>query len=1212
MAKVNYTKEQQKVIDSRNRNLLVSAAAGSGKTAVLVERILQMIIQNEIQIDQLLVVTFTNAAASEMRERIGLALEKKIEEEPSNRFLHKQLILLPNANIMTIHAFCLKIIKNYYHTIQLDPSFRIGDETELNLLKNDIVKEVLETHYAHPKASFLHFVESFSTGKTDEIIDEVILSIDRFASSHPWPFRWLDEKVNALNFTTIEDVQNSIYYKMLLKETKDSLEVIEKKLQQVKDLCKVENGPAHYLEAVDGYIRQVDIIKEEFSKGYSAIKSSMDNFSSIRLSSKRKGFDPLLRDQAKSLLDSVKKEISLLRDTYFTQSIDQIQKDCEASYRAIQEAVELAKEFRDFFQKEKEDKNIIDFNDIEHFALKILVDDQGNPTDVAKEVRDSFHEILIDEYQDSNLVQETILCSISKEPLGTPNMFMVGDVKQSIYKFRLAKPEIFMEKYETYSELDSFYQLINLHKNFRSRKEVLGGINFIFSQVMSKELGNVTYDNKTALHLGATYDDSGESDYIPEVMIIDSKSNEDYSLTDRQIEARMIGNRIHQLLNTDFQVYDKQLGSFRKVQYKDIVILLRTTSGWVKEFSDELSKMGIPMYTDSATGYFDTLEISTIVNLLKIIDNPRQDLSLVSILRSPIVGLSAKDLVLIRKWHEGVEFYDALNNYYKGTTIKDELYEKVDRFICRLKEWREKSTYLSIDELIYLLYEETNYYYYVTLLPKGKQRKANLDIFVDRASTYEQTSYRGLFNFIRYIENMKKYEIDLGEASIFSENDNLVKIMSIHKSKGLEFPVVFVAGLGKQFNMMDLRQPLVCHQDLGFGADFVDYEKRYKFTTLPKSMIKQQIKKELLSEELRILYVALTRAKEKLILVGTINDIEKQARNWCASLYNDTKTVDHYTLHNQKSFIDWIMSALARHPDGSFIRELVEEPINVPICLSDEQSKFSFQLVQSDAIINETNHQVVEEETLLERFNEWEEQSLTSDFSNTLDWVYPYESLTTVNVTQSVSDIKRKKMLSELDDSSNYMINIRQTTPTFMLEEKQLTSAERGTAFHKVMYYLNFELIPSAINVEDFLVDLEKHKIITRSERKSIYKRAVIEFLKSPISQRMRLSERVKRETPFVLGIPVKELSDKPNMDVDEQVMIQGVIDVFFEEEDGLVLLDYKTDSIRKGQEHILVKRYKEQMYYYKRALEQITNQSVKEIILYSVSLAKGIKLLEF
>lgn len=1218
MGNVKFTQEQQKVIDTRHRNLLVSAAAGSGKTAVLVERIVQMVTDPEhpLDIDRLLVVTFTNAAAGEMRERIGDAFEKILDDHPHQKHLHRQLVLLSNANIMTIHAFCLKVIRNHFNVIGLDPSFRIGDENELRLLKNDVIKELLEEKYEEGDEAFLRFIESFAGAKSDESIEELILTTHRFATSNPWPKEWLIKHIENLNIQTEDQLAQTDYFKNLMYMTEEGLGEAECFLLRAKSIVYSENGPIHYQEALSQYLEGIIGVRAALSLGFESIQESFKAFEGIKLSQKRTGFDQELKEQAKRFIDLAKDEVMRLKVTYYGSSLQELISDIKGTYEVIKVLGALTLTFSDYYQKLKEEKNLIDFSDIEHFALNILVDQESDsghrPTEVAESFRDQFEEILMDEYQDSNLVQETILSAVSKDLLGTPNMFMVGDVKQSIYKFRLAKPELFMNKYASYSDHESLYQRINLHKNFRSRSQVIHLINFFFKQVMSKDMGDVTYDEIAALHLGAEYEEIEGSNHDTEVILIhEPLDEEEMELTQRQQEARVIAKRIHRMIHGDEEtlVFDRKKSSYRQVEYRDIVILLRTLSGWTDVMLEALSQFNIPAYSSTTTGYFETIEIRTMMNMLQLIDNPRQDIPLVAVLRSPIVGLKGEELVFIRKAFEQGEMYDALIQFIENSFSEDPLAIKLRGFLEDLKHFRTISQYMPMDELIREIFDRTHYNHYCALMPNGLQRKANLELFIDKAVAYEKSSYRGVFNFIRYVDYIKKFDIDTGEATIFSESDNLVKIMSIHKSKGLEFPVVFVAALGKMFNKQDLRRAIVFHQDLGMGSDYVNVEERYLVSTLPKNMIKEKLTRELLSEELRILYVALTRAKEKLILVGSVKEIENKITKWSESLFSAEETVSPYLLKNSNCYLDWLMTAFIRHPDGKVLREFIGCESNIPVAFTDEKSHLKIIMCTADPInVGAVDEVQAREEKILEILEQWQQEPIDEEHEihQKLNWHYDYNALLHSKVQMSVSDIKR--MHRNEEETTTY--DLPEIKPKFMGAVEGLTPAEKGTAFHKVMRYLDLSLEATDFGVNLFLKQLRDKKILTELEKDAISVPMLTHFLESPLCKRMLAAYKsLQRETPFVVGIKAYEMYEDLDQSVEDIVMVQGVIDVFFEEEGEIVLVDYKTDFIHQGEEAVLLKRYKEQMAYYKRAIEQITGKKVSQIMLYAFYISKAIEM---
>ncbi len=1196
---ISFTQEQLQVIESRNRNLLVSAAAGSGKTAVLVERIIRMIIdaQNPINIDELLIVTFTNAAATEMRERISEAILKKLEEKPDRKELHKQLVLIANANIMTIHSFCLKVIRNHYDLINLDPSFRIGDENELYIIKKNVIEELLEEWYENNRTDFIEFTEQYIKGNTDEQIEELIINLHKFSMSNPWPQAWISEKTEALNFEDVEKLKQSIFFSELKKNSLEKLQFSKDLILEARFISFMDNGPEHYQDAIAIYMEGINNLQQAIEEDYEKAQKAFDSFDIPKLASKSKGFDKDLRDEAKELIDSAKKIILELKDKEYNFTMQQIQEDIKETYYSLTVLKELVIDFSNRFSKAKEERNIIDFNDVEHLALKLLIEKTSEnefvPTEIAKRYQDQFQEVLIDEYQDSNLVQETILNSVSRINLGTPNVFMVGDVKQSIYKFRLAKPELFMEKYEEYSNDESLYQKINLHHNFRSRKQIIEAINIVFEKIMSKNLGDVLYNEEASLNYKAGYEPLENSMYNPELILIEQEESEEedsdekpelqeISLSKQEAEAKAVAQRIYDMVNDkELEIFDKEIGERRPVRYKDIVVLLRSTIGWTDNILKELKKKDIPCYSNSSRGYFDTLEIKTLLHILRIIDNPRQDIPFVTVLRSPIIALKGKELAKIRKAYNG-DMIDAAKAYIEGSLLEDELAVKLELFLEQLEKLRTASKYLAMDQLIYKIFEVTNYDYYVALMKNGAQRTANLEMFIDKAVAFENTSYSGIFNFIRYMDGIKKFEMDMGEASIYSEKDDLVRIMTIHKSKGLEFPVVFVSGLGKKFDFRDAKKSIVFHQDLGIASDYVNAKDRYQITTLPKKIINNKIKKETLSEELRVLYVAMTRAKEKLIMTGTIKNLENKEKFWEKALI-DTNSVKPIYLDNCENMLDWIMGAVYNQSGYFDIHRILDIHSRVG---EDELEK------QKD---------------VLSIISEWKSDELDSNIAKKLNWSYTFDKMTRIRAQLSVSEIKNSHSKKKI----NIMpMKLKEGFRPVEEEYRKLSAAEKGTAFHKVMQHLDFFM--STEGIEEYLQKLNKQGKISDVEYKEINRSLIENFLKSELCDAMKKQvSTLRKEVPFIIGIDAKEMysEEAVNSDTEDIVMIQGVVDAFYEEAGQLVLVDYKTDSIMEGEESILVDRYFEQMRYYKLALEKILDKKVEKVLLYSAVTAKTVSL---
>ena len=1229
MGETKWTEEQQKAIETRKCNLLIAAAAGSGKTAVLVERIIRIITNEEspVDIDRLLVVTFTSAAASEMRERIASAITKALEKSPNSRNLQKQLTLLSRANITTMHSFCLDVIKNNFHIIDLDPAFRILDETEGMLLRSEVLEELFEDKYENDDKEFLDLVEAYSDSKSDDKLKDIVLDLYKFSMSGPWPQRWLRDKSEEFNISTIEELDKSSWMKVFIENLVIELQGLISMEEKALELCGETSGLEPYIDTFRDDITMLQMIYEHLGTGVENIYNRLSSASFSKLKTVRKAnvSDENVQSRVKAIRDDVKKKINKLRDEIFSMTPDEMLHSVKASYPYMKTLSNLVIEFQDKFSNAKKERGALDFNDLEHLCLKILTSENSGVADNFKEY---FDEVLVDEYQDSNAVQEAIIDLVSRKYSDNPNVFMVGDVKQSIYRFRQAKPELFLEKYNTYSKEQGKNIKIQLYKNFRSRDEVIKGVNYIFKEIMSRVVGELEYTDEEALNLGASYREAEEDSYVVggkiELNILDKSTEvEEEILIDEEedlgainLEARIVANRIKELLsNKDgkvFKVLDKGTGEYRPVTYKDIVILLRATKNWSEVFLDELGAEGIPVYADTGSGYFESIEIRTIMSLLKVIDNPMQDIPLIALLRSPIMSFSAEDLTNIRLVDKDKYFYENIISISNEEfDCEKELVEKCNIFLERLNVWRKKSIYTPIDEFIWYLYTDTAYYGYVGAMPNGVLRQANLRILFQRAKQYEQTSFKGLFNFINFINKLRKSSGDMGSAKVLGENEDVVRIMSIHKSKGLEFPVVFVCGSGKQFNLMDLNNNILYHEELGFGPELVDLDKRVSYPTLPKEAIKQRIRLETLSEEVRILYVAFTRAKEKLIITGAVNGLEKWITKCCNAAALDKDIILPSEVLKGKSYLDWIGMSICKHRDGESLRELVGAN---DISIKDDLSTWSVKTwTKSDLIVDKKNSDVdeINEENLLINFDC---SSVDKEIERRLDFRYKFRESTLIKSNFSVSELKKKnfEQVPIIDTEELFKEDICNIKPKFLQEERGLTAAEKGTAIHFVMQKVDLSRVNTVEEIKEQLKEFVDMELLSKEEYKVISPYKIKKFFVSKLGERMlrayNSGDRVYRELPFYTEIDVHRIDpDLPKEVEGDKVRLQGVIDSFFYEEDEVILLDYKTDYVEQGNEEELINKYKMQIQYYKEALEKITKTKINECYLYSFYLEKEI-----
>lgn len=1264
---VSWTTEQQQVIDLRNRNILVSAAAGSGKTAVLVERIVKIITDKNhpVDIDHLLIVTFTNAAAAEMRERIGNAIEKALDEQPGNEHLLRQLTLIHNAQITTIDSFCLYVVRNHFHEIDLEPNFRIGDEGELKLLREDVLGRVLEQNYEEPSEAFSDFVEGYASGRTDAALNEMILQLYEFSRSYPWPEKWLDSFVGIYRIENREELDRAEWLAPLTENICFVLKDCEQLLKQALAITQQDDGPDMYEKAVQSDLEKYESLSKLTS--FCELYGALSDIKYDRLASSR-GFegDPDKLELVKSLREQAKDVVKKICKQYFFCSPEMMIEQLERTEPMLEEVVRLTKQFADEFAAAKRRKNLVDFHDVEHFALQILVDEETEKAKkTAEEFRDTFEEIMIDEYQDSNEVQETLLRSISREERGENNIFMVGDVKQSIYRFRLARPELFMKKYDSYSLEESTTQRIDLHKNFRSREEVLTCTNDIFYKIMVRSLGNVEYDAEAALYPGASYPVS--ADFTPEILLADSNDEllEDTELSDKKtLEAKIVAEEIRHLMKTQ-PVTDKATGELRAARYSDIVILLRSLSGWADSLVEVLNGNGIPAHTVSSTGYFSTVEVQTVLSMLRLLDNPRQDIPMAAVLRSPMAGLTDEELAVLRLEDGSVPFHEAVLELAEGLyeedgqkeisdseadseadqkqgrnadgkkedDIETTAHRKLLKFYKKYRQLRQLVPDTPIHELIEIILRETGYGHYVAAMPAGSRRTANLNMLLEKAAAYEKTSYKGLFHFVRYIDELQKYDVDFGEADMVGENEDVVRIMSIHKSKGLEFPIVIVSGMGKNFNKQDTRSKMVLHPELGIGLDYMDGKKRIKSPTIAKKAIAKQIELENLGEELRVLYVALTRAKEKLILTGTLKDAAEKVEFYRQQA-NLSKAADrplsYLTREGASGYLDWILPAVLSYGD-----------------------KYPVRIVgAAELVLDEVENQLEQNEDLTERIEEIEaaDTQLVGQLKQRFSQRYPYQTDILRKNKYSVSELKHRAMREKFEAEQEETIPAfleEPVTPTIPLfiqrqgsveQETPNRGALRGTAVHRVMECYDFA---SEKSVHEQMEAMEKEEKIIADMRALVKEQIVADFVSSETGRRMALAQRggaLYREKPFVMGFTEEELEnygfgvgsntdsceniyEKTDSDQEKEeqqkvrheedlTLIQGIIDVFWIEKDGIVLLDYKTDRVQQAKE--LIDRYETQLKLYADALERVfaaRKLKVKEILIYSFFLEQLITL---
>ena len=1187
-----WTNEQLSAITQKGNNILVAAAAGSGKTTVLVERIIRKIINDNVDIDKILVVTFTNAAASEMRERILTALYKQIDEDPLNKRLRKQIVLLNKASICTIDAFCLDIIRNNFFEIGASSNFRIADNTELELLKQEAIEETFEELYLENDDEFNKLIELYAGYKDDENLKNIILKIHNYIQSAPFPEDWLEEQIEKFNMSNIEDFSQTEWGKIILKNFRDevlnSIQILESSKHQLDMITELSK----FSLVVADDINQLKFLEQNWDNWERA--HEIANNLKFKTWPTDKKVVSNLKEETKKARDNVKKRISKAVSQTFIYNTEEAVEDINAMYPILKKIKDVTLKFMEKFSEKKSNKNIMDFSDIEHYALKILLkkDENGiyQKTEVAKKYEEKFNEIAIDEYQDSNLVQEYILTSISNGK----NIFMVGDVKQSIYRFRQAKPELFLDKYQKYGlEPNEYGQKIKLFKNFRSRENILDTTNLIFSDIMSADFGEIEYDESEYLNLGATYEEPTENVEFAgktELDIIDLKKEENEDgeeieednsselLEKTEIEAKFVANRIQKLIKSKYQVYDRKTG-YRDITYKDIVILLRATSNTANVFEKELLNLNIPVFSDQAENYLESIEIRTITSLLKIIDNPYRDIPLATVMRSIIGDFTDNELIEIRLTQNEGYFYDSLKEAKASPKIDGKLKEKVINFLDKLNKWREEERYLPLNEFIQKIYEETDYYNYVRLMPNGQVRKANLKMLLDRAKDYEKISFKGLFNFIRYLEKVKSSNSDLSSAKVIGENENVVRIMSIHKSKGLEFPVAIISRTDKKFNQKDLNESILLHQDIGFGMQYINYDRKIEYTTATKEAIKIKTKEESIAEEMRILYVALTRAKEKLIITGVENDFTKsieQKKELLEIYEKENDKINHLVLKKYLSYLEWIELVYLNHQD-------IENQITLN------------KIAKKDVLKAEENQEEQEKRNI-----ELPEKIDYEKINEILNWQYKYKEMTNIQSKMSVTKIKE---LKNNETQKQQHIEIK---PKFMLDKTKVSSAERGTIIHLILQKLDFTKEYSKEELAQFVNNLCTKNIITQIQKDSINIEKIYQIINTQFIKNLKNAKEIKKETPFYTYINTKEIYNTQNS---ENILVQGIIDLYYiNQQNEVILVDYKTDYVESSGEE-LIDKYKVQLEIYKKALEESLKEKVKHIYIYSIYLNKEIEI---
>lgn len=1199
---ISFTKEQQRVIDIRNNNVLVSAAAGSGKTAVLVERIVTLVCDpaNKIDIDELLVVTFTKAAAAEMRERILKRISKELEKDPGSAHLQKQYALVHRAMITTIDSFCQSVLRNHFQEIDLDPDFRVMDEGEKKLMRQDVLERLLEEKHAEADEAFMAAVDYFALGgNNDEKLAEYILELEEYAESFDRPERFLEDRKNDYR-NTAEQLKSGELGDFATRYVGGTLAECIKKYRKLAAIVNEANGPYMYAENIEKELEAIE--KAESAKDIFELEKVIWQYNDTlgRLSSKKDdSVDDFKREYVKNVRDEVKGIVKKMIEDYFAPSLETLAQRCNECADYMNTLLDLTLEFRKRMQELKRDKKVVDFSDLEHYALEILTTQDGQPTTVALEYRDHYKEIMVDEYQDSNLIQDVILDAISNKESGHYDRFMVGDVKQSIYGFRQARPDLFLEKYNAYPATEGC-ERIDLSKNFRSRAEVLDSVNDVFDGIMHTDTGHIEYDESAKLYLGADYpyfDDANPNG--TELILFDSKlgdslGDEDENISGNESEAIVIAQKIRDLMD-NFKVSEtvtidgSEVRVPRALEYKDIVVLHRSPSSMADSISRIFEMWGIPVSISNGRGYFAVKEVQQVLQLLRAINNPLQEIPLFCAMKSVFGGFSDEEIARMKVNSDKKSFYEVVK-------------ENAPAFIERLANYRQMATYRTIRELLQQIFDDYEYLDYVAALPGGLKRRANVEMLLSYATAFERTSYFGLYHFVRYIDQLEKYNADgAAEADVLGENANVVRFMSIHKSKGLEFPVTILAGMGHNFADKDLSNSINHDNMLGIGCEYVNIKTRTKQKTLRHRLISKKLKEDSRAEEMRLLYVAMTRAKEKLIMVGKIS---KAGDALTKALSRIDSRISYSSFIDAKNLLSFVLPILNRCR------------IRPTIVIADdiEQNEVKEQ------------HLLAEKSDELLTSSAKADEELLKNIRARIAYEYPYKKLQQLSAKTTVSELKMAAMLDEDEEAYNQFESREKKTyiPSFRQEKEEITGPVRGDSYHRIMEIIDYDRVLGVVcagipaTYEEFVAragkkevqrvlaeylndELREHRI-TEICRKAVNDKKLTEFLTSRLCYRMWRSKaigKLKREQPFVLSVSAARLdADFP---ADEKVIIQGIIDAYFVEDGKIVLLDYKTDSLEKGEEFIA--RYSAQLEYYQEAIERLTGLEVSEKYMYSFHL---------
>lgn len=1202
MGKIAFSEQQQKAIDASDCNLLVSAAAGSGKTAVLVNRVIRKItdVSHPVDVDRILVLTFTNAAAAQMKSKISRAILELLKERPGDSNLERQAALIHNAQITTIHSFCLYLIRNNFSQLSIDPAFKVGDTGEIKLICEEVMDELIEELFGSDQVkNFDMLADRFVSGNNVNKLKTLLLQVHGNIENNPFADDYIDSIYNDYQCGSEQELNESEWGKALFEDSRLRLREAASLSKMNLELCQSPGGHRPYIAAIESDI----VMLEEGLKmdTYSGFCNWAKYAKPVQLSrAKDPDADAELRERAKKIRDTVKAIIGKIREKYMLDA-DILLQHMQQNNLVYQAMLDVVRLYRERLWTEKEKRRVIEFSDMEHLALELLYKKTENgrvPSNVALSYRDMYDEIMIDEYQDSNEIQEYVLAAISGEQEGRFNRFMVGDVKQSIYSFRNACPDLFMEKYNNYCYETGECRKIDLSGNYRSRSEVIDSTNYIFEKIMDQDFGGIKYDEHARLERKAEYPQA--DDNRAEIMLMCGKAQNDEA---KAMEAAMVAAKIKELV-ADHQVRDGDNDGLRKCEYRDIVILLRTNSGWDDIFKQVLEQNGIPTYIESKSGYFDTTEIRTVMNMLSVLDNPLNDIALYGTMTDIFGGFDENEVALLKMQHKGY-LYDAVKAAAANNELDEGIREKCSKFIDFIEKYREKVVYTPIHLLLMEILDEFSYMIYVDGQAYGEQRRANVAMLLEKARSYEEGSFKGLYHFIRYISKLKSYSVEYGEASTLDEKANVVRITSIHKSKGLEYPVCFVCGINKEYNNSDSKAAVAYYKGIGFGFDYVDTKLGAKIADLRHKFITDNITGSMRMEELRILYVAMTRAKEKLILTGSVANIDGEMEKNALQLYIANQmggnVLPHYIRSGFTSYYDCISACVDLQAGNRFF----------------DVSMYTFEELEADAITHGVNRarKRLELEQLAGDADEAAHD--TDELVRRISYQYPH-ALDNLYNKVSVSDLKHdaiEKMLEQDEEKPQTIFETdvkNEYIPSFRRNEAdEPGGTQTGSAYHRVMELWHFEdddWVGQEVDADKCIHTLIEDGLLDEEDARLVKKPRVMTFLSSELAMRMHDAAKAGNlyvEQPFVLGIGADRMDESfPDT---ETVLIQGIIDAFFIEDGKAILMDYKTDRVETKEE--LIDRYRTQLEYYEEAIERITGIKVAQKLIYSFIFGETIEL---